>query len=191
MLVRPVQIHRLQIRSFFVNGADFHACMIMKIVNMDDNTNMPLSWEKGQKGQFFFTMFLREPIYPFNGYTKGPSNSHWFTFEDASPFVCGCLVDMCSVCHVCIVWGYTTPTANPHHMGTPYNWFCLAIMVILLSCYIFLTYLSLYLSFNFLRSLLTLDSEKQKVTARIRRKRRRRGRARLSTRMTFQRKSTH
>ncbi|KAL7865156.1 hypothetical protein SRHO_G00104030 [Serrasalmus rhombeus] len=64
-------------------------------------------------------------------------------------------------------------------------------MLILWSCYLFLTYLSLYLSINFLRSLLTLDSEKQKVTARIRRKRRRRGRSRLSTRMTFQRKSTH
>ncbi|XP_069081598.1 uncharacterized protein [Pleurodeles waltl] len=58
-------------------------------------------------------------------------------------------------------------------------------------CYIFLAYLSLYLSFTFLRSLLTSDSEKQKVTARIRRKRRRRGRTRLSTRMTFQRKSAH
>ncbi|XP_069472136.1 uncharacterized protein [Ambystoma mexicanum] len=62
---------------------------------------------------------------------------------------------------------------------------------VLWSCYVFLAYLSMYLCFSFLRSLLTSDNEKQKVTARIRRKRRRRGRTRLSTRMTFQRKSTH
>jgi len=58
-------------------------------------------------------------------------------------------------------------------------------MLILWSCYLFLTYLSLYLSFNFLRSLLMLDSEKQKVTAKFHRKRRRRGRSRMS-RMGFQ-----
>uniref|UniRef100_A0A803K3N7 Uncharacterized protein n=1 Tax=Xenopus tropicalis TaxID=8364 RepID=A0A803K3N7_XENTR len=60
--------------------------------------------------------------------------------------------------------------------------------LVLWLCYIFLAYLSLYLSFNFLCSLLISDKEKQKGRAQIRRKRRRRGRVRLFTRMTFRRR---
>uniref|UniRef100_A0A8C5U2W7 Uncharacterized protein n=1 Tax=Malurus cyaneus samueli TaxID=2593467 RepID=A0A8C5U2W7_9PASS len=63
-------------------------------------------------------------------------------------------------------------------------------VLILWSCYFFLAYLSLYFLQSFLHSLLTTESEKQRATSRSRRKRRRRGRARLSTRMTFRRKST-
>ncbi|XP_072826760.1 uncharacterized protein [Vicugna pacos] len=54
-------------------------------------------------------------------------------------------------------------------------------------CYSFLAYLCLYYFSAFLRSLLTSDREKPKVTVRTRRKRRRRGRARLSMRLSRRR----
>uniref|UniRef100_A0A8W4FMF0 Uncharacterized protein n=1 Tax=Sus scrofa TaxID=9823 RepID=A0A8W4FMF0_PIG len=54
-------------------------------------------------------------------------------------------------------------------------------------CYFFLAYLCLCRFSTFVRSLLTSDSGKQKVTVRIRRKRRRRGRARLSMRLSRRR----
>lgn len=62
-------------------------------------------------------------------------------------------------------------------------------MLILCSCYLILMYVSLYLSLNLWRSLLTLDSAGQKAKVRAHRKRRRRGRAKLSRRMTCQHKS--
>lgn len=69
------------------------------------------------------------------------------------------------------------------------SYFKLTKMLILCSCYLILMYVSLYLSLNLWRSLLTLDSVGRKATVRARRKRRRRGRARLARQMTCQHKS--
>uniref|UniRef100_A0A8C3W697 Uncharacterized protein n=1 Tax=Catagonus wagneri TaxID=51154 RepID=A0A8C3W697_9CETA len=54
-------------------------------------------------------------------------------------------------------------------------------------CCLFLAYVCLYYFSAFVRSLLTSDRGKRKVTVRIRRKRRRRGRARLSMRLSRRR----
>lgn len=62
-------------------------------------------------------------------------------------------------------------------------------MLILCTCYLILMYVSLYLSLNLWRSLLTLDGAGQKAKVRAHRKRRRRGRARLSKRMNSHCKS--
>ena len=59
-------------------------------------------------------------------------------------------------------------------------------MLIVWWCSVLLTYVSLYLSLSFLRSLLASDSAGRKGTVRARRKRRRRGRARM---MSAQRKT--
>lgn len=69
------------------------------------------------------------------------------------------------------------------------QWLLAVSMLLLCSCYLILTYLSLYLSLNLFHSLLTIDNVVRKVTVGARRKRRRRGRARLSRRMTARRKS--
>lgn len=70
---------------------------------------------------------------------------------------------------------------NPGLPSSP----CLT-MLIVWWCSVVLTYVSIYVSLSFLRSLLATGRSGQKATHRGRRKRRRRGRARLSRRFRVQ-----